>query len=63
MFDVRERFGKQFNCFSKVPGLIIKSWSEGTAKQYAPHLKMWFSFHSENGLDPFNAEVTILLSS
>ena len=35
----------------------MKSWSEGTAKQYA-HLKRWFSFCSENGLQPFNADVT-----
>ena len=35
----------------------MKSWSESTAKQYAPHLR-WFSFCSENGLQPLNADVT-----
>ena len=36
----------------------MKFWSEGTAKQYAPHLRRWFSFCSENGLQPLNADVT-----
>ena len=36
----------------------MKSWSECTAKQYAPHLRGWFSFCSENGLQPLNADVT-----
>ena len=36
----------------------MKSWSEGTTKQYAPHLRRWFSFCSENGLQPLNADVT-----
>ena len=57
MFGIRERFGKQFNFFSGVPDLIMESWSEGTAKQYAPYLRSWFSFCSENGLHPFNADV------
>ena len=36
----------------------MKSWSEGTTKQYPPHLRRWFSFCSENGLQPLNADVT-----
>ena len=51
-------FGKQFNISSGVLDLIMKSWSEGTIKQYAPHLRRWFSFCSENGLQPLNADVT-----
>ena len=31
---------------------------EGTAKQYAPHLRRWFSFCSKIGLQPVNADVT-----
>ena len=38
--------------------LVMKSWSEGRAKQYEPHLRRWFSFRSENWLQPFNADVT-----
>ena len=58
MSGVRKSFGKQFNLSSGVLDLIIKSWSEGTTKQYAPHLRRWFSFCSENGLQPLNAEAT-----
>ena len=36
----------------------MKSWSEGTAKQYTPYLRRWFSFCYEYGLKPFNADVT-----
>ena len=36
----------------------MKSWSEGTAKQHALQLRRWFSFSSENGLQPLNAGVT-----
>ena len=51
-------FGKQFNLSSGVLDLIMKSWSEGTAKQYAPYLRRWFSFCSENGLmGQLNADV------
>ena len=48
----------QFNLPSGVLDLIMKSWSEGKTKQYAPHLRRWFSFCSENGLQPLNADVT-----
>ena len=58
MSGVRKSFGKQFNLSSGVLDLIIKSWSEGTTKQYALHLRRWFSFCSENGLQPLNADVT-----
>ena len=34
----------------------MKFWSQGTAKQHAPHLWRWFSY--ENGLQPLNADVT-----
>ena len=37
--------------------LIMRSCSEGTTK-HAPHLRRWFSFCSENGLQPLNADVT-----
>ena len=49
---------KQFNLSSGVLDLIMKSWLEGTIKQYAPHLRWWFRFCSENGLQPLNADVT-----
>ena len=58
MSGVRKTFGKQFNLSSEVLDLIIKSWSEGTAKQYPPHLRRWVSFCSENGLQPLDADVT-----
>ena len=58
MSGVRKSFGKQFNLSSGVLDLIMKSWSEGTKKQYAPHLRRWFSFCSENGLQPLNADVS-----
>ena len=32
-------------------------WSEGTTKQYAPHLRTGFSFCSENRLQPLYADV------
>ena len=51
-------FGKQFNISSGVLDLIMKSWSDGTTKQYVPHLRRWFSFCSEIGLQPLNADVT-----
>ena len=51
-------FGKHFNLSSGFVDLIMKSWSEGTAKQYAPHLRRWFRFSSENGAEPINADVT-----
>ena len=56
MSGVRESLDKKFNLSSVVLDLIIKSWSEGTAKQYAPYLRRWFSFYSENGLQPINAD-------
>ena len=56
--NVRKSFGKQFNLSSGVLDLIMKSWSEGTAKQYAPLLRRWFSFCYENELEPLNADVT-----
>ena len=58
MSGVKKSFGKQFNLSSVVLDLIMKSWSEGTAKKYAPHLWGWFSFCSENGLQPLNADVS-----
>ena len=36
----------------------MKSWSEGTAQQYVPHLRRGFSFCSEYGLQALNADVT-----
>ena len=36
----------------------MRSWSEGAAKQYTPHLKRCFRFCSENGLESLNADVT-----
>ena len=38
MSGVRKSFGKQFNVSSGFLDLIIKSWSERTAEQCAPHL-------------------------
>ena len=58
MSGVRKSFGKQFHLPSGVLDLIMKSWSEGTAKPYAPHLRRWFSLCSENGLQLLNADVT-----
>ena len=58
MSGVRKNFDKQFNLSSGVLDLIMKSWSEGTTKQYVPHLRRWFSFCSENGLQPLNADVS-----
>ena len=58
MSGVRKSFGKQFNLSSGVLDLIMKSWSEGMTKQYAPHLRRWFSLCIENGLQPLNAVVT-----
>ena len=57
MSGVRKSFGKQFNLSSGVLDLIMKSWSEGTTKQHAPHLRKWFTFCSENGLQPLNADI------
>ena len=57
MSSVRKSFGKQFNLSNGVLDLVMKSWSEGTAKQYVPHLR-WFSFCSGNRLQPLNADVT-----
>ena len=51
MSGVRKTFRKQLSLSSGVLDLIMKSWSEGTAKQYVPHLRRWFSFC-------FNADVT-----
>ena len=56
--NVRKSFGKQFNLSSGVLDLIMKSWSEGKAKQYASLLRRWFSFCYENELEPLNADVT-----
>ena len=58
MPGVRESFGKQFNLSSGFLDLIMKSWPEGTTKQYAPHLRRWLSFCFKNGLQPLNADVT-----
>ena len=55
---VRKSSEKQFNLSNGVLDLIMKSWLEGTTKQYAPHLKRWFSFSSKNELPPFNADIT-----
>ena len=51
MSGVRKKLGKEFDLSRGVLDLLVKSWSEITAKQYAPHL-WWFNFCSENGLDP-----------
>ena len=58
MSCIRESFGRQFNLSSGVLDLNMKSLSEGTTKQYALHVRRWFSFCSENGLQPFNLDVT-----
>ena len=58
MSGVRKNFDKQFNLSSGVLDLIMKSWSEGTTKQYVPHLRRWFIFCSENGLQPLNVDVS-----
>ena len=61
MSCIRESFGTQFNLSSGVLDLNMKSLSEGTTKQYALHVRRWFSwfrFSSENGLQPFNLDVT-----
>ena len=58
MSGVSKSFDKHFNLSSGVLDLIMKSWSEGAAKQYTPHLKRCFSFCSENGLESLNADVT-----
>ena len=58
MSGVRKNFGKQLNLSSGFLDLIMKSWLEGTAKQYALHLRRWFSFCSENGIQPLNVYVT-----
>ena len=55
MSGVRKSFGKHFNLSSGVLDLIMKPWSEGTTKQYALHLKRWFSFCSQNRLQRFNS--------
>ena len=39
MSGVRKNFGKQFNLSIGVLDLIMKSWSEGKVKQYAPKFK------------------------
>ena len=36
--------------------MIIKFWSERTAKQYVPHLRRLLSFYSD-GLDSLNASL------
>ena len=51
MSGVRKSFRKQLSLSSGALDLIMKFWSEGTAKQYAPHLRRWFSFC-------FNPDVT-----
>ena len=51
MSGVRKSFGKQLSLSGGVLDLTMKSWSEGTPKQYPPHLRRWFSFS-------FNADVT-----
>ena len=58
MSSVRKSFGKLFNWSSGVLDLIMKSWSDGTTKQYGPHLRRWFRFCSENELQPLNADVS-----
>ena len=58
MSGVRKSFSKQLNLSSGILDLIMKSWSEGMAKQHAPHSWRWFSFCSENGLQSLNADVT-----
>ena len=58
MVDVTESLGKQFNLSSGVLVLIIGSLIEATTKQHAPHLRRWFSFYREIGLDLLNAETT-----
>lgn len=50
---VRQSFAKQFNLSEGALDVLMSSWSEGTSKQYTPHLRRWFSFCSENELDPF----------
>ena len=36
----------------------MKSWSNGTSKQYSSQLNRWFKFCSENGIDPCNATIS-----
>ena len=35
----------------------MKFWSEGMAKQHALHLKTWFRFCAETGLEPLSADL------
>ena len=58
MVGVTKSLGKQFNFSIGVLVLIMGSLIEGTTKQQAPHLRKWFSFYPEVGLDLLNAEAT-----
>ena len=42
-----------------VLSLLLNSWSDGTKKQYSPHISRWFSYCKENYHDPFTASVFI----
>ena len=56
MPGVRESFSRHFNLPSGILDLIMKFWSEDTAKQYASHLRRLLSFCSD-GVEPLNAGV------
>ena len=58
MVGVTKSLGKQFNFSIGVLVLIMGSLIEGTTKQHAPHLRRWFSFYPEIGLDLLTAGAT-----
>ena len=57
MFGIRKVFETQ-GLSERAIQLIMSSWSEGTKKQYAPHLFRWFEFCKNQKIsNPFNASV------
>ena len=52
---------QQRSVSDKATAIILKSWSDGTQKQYRPYIKQWIDFCSKWKADPYNPPLTAVL--
>jgi len=60
MQSLRESLTRKNNS-GKAAEIILRSWSDGTQKQYKPYIKRWSDFCSKWKTDPYDPPVTTVL--
>lgn len=56
MHGIRKRY-VDLDLSDNAVDLIMNSWSEGTQKQYSPHINKWFLYCQKHKIDPFASSV------